>query len=293
MVVVDLTIQKGDEIIRPFLPKYVQKITHPSGMQVELIDAMGDDLSIVNAARVSYGKESKYEDWYWNDCLGIYVREQKYVCRDTLCHNNSPDFTGHTSYLGKHEYRLKSTDRGVLNYMMRERHGSPFEMVVFKFRVIAPIKVIWEWVRHRISSFNIMSTRYVEWDTDFYTPQAEQWRRQVGKPGNYTTEQITNGDQHRIAAMYAEAMLSAFEYYGMLIDLGLHKEVAANILPMGAMTQMIWTLNLRSLYNFLELRTGSHALEEIQICAQMVEALAETVTPVSFELWREHGKHRP
>lgn len=276
-----MTIQSiPSKIIRPFLPEYVTFCEHPSGMKVELIDAMGSDLDIVNAARVSYGKQSQYEDWHWNPELKIYTPEP---------------YMGHTHTFTSMPviYKLAPADLGVLGYMMREHHGSPFEMVVLKFRVKAPIKVIWEWVRHRISSFNIKSTRYVEWDKDFYVPEAAEWRRQVGRPGRYTTETITDGSQYHISVEYERAMESAFNYYGILVGMGLHKEVAANVLPMGAMTEMIWCVNARSLMNFLALRTDSHALQEIQICANMVEELSREVIPVTLDLWTEYGKRAP
>lgn len=283
----NLLVMQGPKILRPRQPTHTKYLEHPSGMRVELLDTMGDDLAIVNAARVSYGKESQWDEWYFNTELGIYTQE--------------PYFTRHSTFNGLDyyevptpaTYRLAKNDLGVLGYMMRERHGSPFEMVDFKFRVKAPIKVIWEWVRHRISSFNIMSTRYVEWDKDYYIPQAEEWRRQIGKPGRYTTEQITDGSQYHISVQYEKAMESVFNYYGILIDLGLHKEVAANVLPMGAMTEMIWKVNLRSLLNFLSLRNDEHALKEIQICATMVKTLAESIVPETFRLWNEYERKTP
>lgn len=253
----DFNIQQGPKIIRPFQLATTQFITHPSGMRVELIESMGSDIDIINAARVSYGKESAY----------LYDEQG-------------------TPYLDKR-------DLGVLRYMMREKHGSPFEMVQLKFRVTAPIKVIWEWVRHRIASYNIKSTRYVEWDKDYYFPQAPEWRRQVGKVGHYTTEQITDGSELHLSVAYEKAMESAFTYYGMLIGMGLHKEVAANVLPMGAMTEMIWSINVRSLLNFLALRTDEHALQEMQLCANMVEALTELIVPNTLALWREYNKQVP
>lgn len=260
-------------------------LTHPSGMRVELVDWMGNDLAIVDAARVSYGKSSAYEQWRLNP--ENFQFEKKLSELD------------HTMWLGEEEsfhnwhLCLSAKDAGLINFLMRERHGTPFEMVQFKFRVKAPIGVIWEWVRHRIASYNIMSTRYVEWDNDYYIPEAEEWRRAVGKQGNYAYEPITDGSQLTISQEYVEAMEAAFRHYGLLLEQGLAKEVARNVLPMGAMTEMIWSVNLRSLFNFLSLRTDSRALQEIQITARMVQDLASVVVPEAMQLWKRHNKVTP
>jgi thymidylate synthase (FAD) len=250
-------------------------LTHPSGMSVELLDWMGSDLSIVNAARVSYGNESRFQRWRYNR------DEERFTT-----HSGDPMDDRFDDW----RLCLSERDAGLINYLARERHGTPFEMVQFQFRVKAPIGVVWEWVRHRISSYNIMSTRYVEWDKDYYTPEAEDWREQVGKTGHYLFTQMDHAEVH---PLYVEAMEQAFRYYGMLVERGLAKEVARNVLPMGAMTQMIWSVNARSLFNFLGLRTAPNALREIQFCASMVEQLAEPIIPEALQAWRRHDKRVP
>ena len=278
-------IIKGAEIIRPFQPSHTQFIEHPNGFKVELIDAMGSDLDIANAARVSYGKQSAYDKFVFDPCTMLYTPENdNHLCTTSFVFPEDFEWA---------QYKLKARDLGILNFMMRDRHGSPFEMVVLKFRVYAPIKVIWEWVRHRMASYNIKSTRYVEWEKDYYRPQPEQIRKQVGKPGNYSTEQIVDGTEHQMSVLYEVAMEAAFNFYSNLVEMGMHKELAANILPMGSMTEMIWNVNARSLMNFLSLRNEEHALEEIRICAAMVEQLAETVIPETLALWNKHGRVTP
>lgn len=260
------------------LPDEPKLLVHPSGMSVELIDSMGGDIDIVNAARVSLGKESWY-DWV------------RYGEGGEEIDRYSPDIGGAIPRARNGwEPVLNAKDHGLLNYLLRERHGSPFEMVVLKFRVVAPIGVIWEWVRHRIASYNIMSTRYVEWERTYYTPQEEEWRQQIGKVGAYEFSHLADP---RLRQVYVEAMESAFDYYGLLVDGGLAKEVARNVLPMGSMTQMIWCVNLRSLMNFLSLRNADPALREIRICAEYVEKLTEIVVPETLHLWNLHGRHVP
>lgn len=261
-------------------------LTHPSGMTVELLESMGNDLSIVNAARVSYGKESTYEYWRYNLHLQQFERRQ----------DKGHYHTVHTLDPRKHQdwYAcLSKADAGLLGYLMRKRHGTPFEMVQFKFRVCAPIAVIWEWVRHRISSFNIMSTRYVEWERAFYTPEFEDWRVQIGKPGHYEFVPMKQEETWHNTYLYNSYMEQAFDNYEDLLGQGVPKEIARNLLPMGAMTQMVWSVNLRSLLNFLSLRTAPDALREIQICARMVEQYADLVAPEAMQLWRQCGKQTP
>ncbi len=252
--------------------------SHSSGMRVELINWMGNDIDIINAARVSLGKQSQYEKWYYNHTSGLYQPEPIYY--------GSPP-------TAQWRPMLSVPDDGLLGYLMRERHGTPFEMVQLQFRVRAPIGVVWEWVRHRIASYNVMSTRYVEWDVDYYVPMAEEWRTQVGKVGHYTFEQMDEASAHECFKAYVAAMESAFDYYGILIEKGLAKEVARNVLPMGAMTEFIWSINARSMLNFLSLRNEKHALKEMQICAGMVEDLTGLIIPATLEKWNERERVAP
>ena len=262
-----------------------RKLEHPSGMTVELLESMSTDLDIVNAARVSYGKQSDWEYWRYNP----FAREFQ--------NRASLRFHEHTFSSSDSHYNwqrcLSVRDAGILNYMMREEHGTPFEMVQFKFRVHAPIGVVWEWVRHRISSFNVMSTRYVEMPKEFYIPLEAQVRRQVGKAGAYTFQPMTAQEAQEILDIYITSMFKSYESYEKLLEKGLAKEVARNVLPMGLFTEFIWSVNLRSLFNFLHLRTAPAALHEIQIPARMVEELASQVVPEAFNAWRRNGKKAP
>lgn len=217
-------------------------------MQVDLLDSMGSDLSIVNAARVSFAKRS--------------------------------------TEMGEREH-------GLIGFLMRNRHGTPFEMVQFQFRLRVPIGVAREWQRHRIGSFNEESTRYVEMRPDFYVPDADAWRTQVGNPGAYSFEPILP-DQ----ALFADLEMNlayerAYQSYRRLLEIGVARELARNVLPLGLLTEFIWSVNLRSLFNFLSLRTAPNALLEIRLAAEQVEALAEPICPVAFAAWRDNGKLAP
>lgn len=227
-------------------------------MSVELLDHMGDDLAIVNAARVSYAKQSTW---------GTKNDGQNMALRDA--------------------------DAGLIQYLMKNRHGTPFEMVVFKFRIRCPIGVAREWQRHRIGSFNEVSTRYVEMQPDFYVPEHESVRTQVGKPGHYEMLPMSLADADAARLMMNDTYHFAYERYQMLISQGVAKELARNVLPLGLLTEFIWCVNLRSLLNFLSLRTHPTALLEIRIEAQEVERLARQVVPTAMTAWDEHGRVSP
>lgn len=252
-------------------------LTHPTGMSVELLGSLGTDLDIVNAARVSFGKESAYE-YYRYDPIG-----QRFACMDRLNANSNITWTP----------CLSVADAGVLNYLMAHKHGTPWEMVQFKFRIHVPIGVVWEWVRHRISSFNVMSTRYVTMAREFYIPLAEQIRHQIGKAGQYKFEAMTAYEAQEILDIYTKSMYDSYTAYEKLLELGLAREVARNVLPMGLFTEFVWSVNLRSLFNFLSLRTAPNALYEIQVPALMVQELASQIVPEAFNAWKRNGKVAP
>lgn len=229
---------------------------------INLIDSMGDDLRIVNAARVSFAKSSGWE-----------------LATDDL--------------VGNKTYKLREADKGLINYLMRNRHGTPFEMVVFTFHVECPIGVAREWQRHRIGSFNEMSTRYVEMAPACYIPYNVDVRTQVGKPGHYTYEHLPVEIAEEVQRDMQDAYNHAHSAYQALLAKGVAKELARNVLPLGQMTQFYWTVNLRSLFNFLSLRTHETALLEIRQEANPVLEAARKIVPASFDAWETCGRLTP
>lgn len=185
-------------------------------------------------------------------------------------------------------------ERGLLNFLMRERHGSPWESVVFRFDVKAPIFVIREWQRHRVNSFNEQSARYSKIPDEFYVPDADYVREQHGKPGSYefrTVEDPALIDS--TIALIDETQRNAFDAYNRMLENGIAKELARTVLPVGMFSRMKWTVNLRSLFNFISLRHHEHAQREIRDYAAAVEDLAKTVVPVAFEVFEENGRVCP
>jgi thymidylate synthase (FAD) len=215
---------------------------------VRLDAALADDLSVVNAARVSFGARVD---------------------------------------------RMDDRNAGLVRFLMRERHGTPFEHNLFRFHIKAPLFVTREWQRHRVGSFNERSGRYSELPDEFYVPAAADVRTQVGKPGAYTFEPVPDAiaEQVRdgIAASYAES----YQRYQELLADNVAKEVARTVLPVGLYTEFYWSLNARSLMNFLSLRNAETAQREIRLYAEAVEAHFARAMPVTYESFLGQGRTAP
>lgn len=215
---------------------------------VRLDACMADDLSVVNAARVSYGKRSE---------------------------------------------ALSSADKGLINFLLRERHGTPFEHNAFRFHVSCPIFVAREWFRHRIGSFNEISGRYTTLETVGYVPDLRDMRTQTGKSGSYTYEQLPPIESIDGVDLIHDAYNRAFHVYEKLRGMGVANELARIVLPVGIFTEFYWTVNARSLMNFLSLRTHETAQKEIRDYAEQVEKLFSENMPVTFDAWLQNGKVAP
>jgi thymidylate synthase (FAD) len=214
-----------------------------------MLDAfMADDLSVVNSARVSFGKRSE---------------------------------------------EMTNADKGLVNFLMRERHGTPFEHNSFRFHVKCPIFVAREWFRHRMGSFNEFSGRYAEFDPEGYLPMVEEMRTQVGKPGSYTFEPIEKDVAEEAIGKIYSSYGTAFETYQKLLDAGVAKEVARIVLPVGVMTEFYWTVNARSLMNFISLRQAATAQYEIRTLALGVEQFFSRIMPVTYEAFIQNGRVAP
>lgn len=224
-----------------------------SDMTVELIQSMGDDSSVVQAARVSSGSDSDGS----------------------------------------------AGDSSLINYLMRDRHGSPFEHNAFTFRIEAPIFVFREFMRHRIASYNEESARYKQLDPVFYVTDSDRNLTQVGKPGAYTFEL---GDLHQIVSTQSALMESAQEAYKKyedLLNIGVAREVARMVLPVNIYSSMYVTMNARSLMNFLSLRSleqgtfPSFPQAEIAWVAEGMEEWFKTKMPITYEAFVRNGRVAP
>lgn len=191
-------------------------------------------------------------------------------------------------------------DRGLINYLMRDRHGSPFEHNSMTFYVRAPIFVFREFMRHRIASYNEESGRYRELRPVFYTPGPERRLVQVGKPGAYVFEPGTP-EQHELADASARSVaLEAYAAYRRMLDAGIAREVARIVLPLSLYSSMYVTVNARSLMNFLSLRTKredstfpSFPQREIEMAAEQMEELWRPLMPLTHAAFEANGRVAP
>ena len=215
---------------------------------VRLDGALADDLSVVNAARVSFAAR---------------VEE------------------------------MSERDEGLVRFLMRERHGTPFEHNAFRFHIKCPIFVAREWMRHRTNSFNEWSARYSQLEPEFYLPAAEDVRTQVGKPGAYTFEQVEPALAEETREAQRAVYEQAYATYESLLAQGVAKEVARNVLPVAIYTQFLWTVNARSLMNFCSLRNAETAQREIRRYAEAVERFFAGAMPVTHAAFVANERRAP
>jgi thymidylate synthase (FAD) len=193
----------------------------------------------------------------------------------------------------KESSKLDEADKGLISYMMKNHHGTPFEHVNFTFKVKAPIFVTREWMRHRIGSFSEMSGRYVELKKEFYIPEEDRVRKQVGKPGDYHFEPAGGPVAWACTETMKMSYKKSWDDYQLMLKMGVAREVARDVLPVGIYTQFMWTVNLRSLFNFIKLRSGEHALSEIRDYSEAIEETLSFVVPVSYAAFAKHGRIVP
>jgi thymidylate synthase (FAD) len=208
---------------------------------VELVDAMGDDQSILRAARVSYAKEEV-------------VRSAK-------------------------------DDRALIRYLMRMRHTTPFESVVFVFHMKMPIFVARQAVRHRMSSINEVSARYTELPQEFYTPMPEHVQYQAT-----TNKQGRSGVMDDAAEQSGDFNIdanSAFESYRRRLDAGMAKELARINLPLSTYTRWHQKFDLHNLFHFLGLRLDKHAQYEIRVFAEAMAFFVKDRCPLAWEAFED------
>jgi thymidylate synthase (FAD) len=187
---------------------------------------------------------------------------------------------------------VTESNDGLINYLVRERHASPFEHGVFTFFVKAPIFVAREFMRHRIASYNEESGRYRELSADFYLPLSnDRPLVQIGKTGAYTFEEEASQElRDWVVQVMDESYNVAWGAYRAMLDSGVAKEVARMVLPVGIYSSWYVTINARSLMNFLSLRTASNAQWEIRQIAEMMEEHFKLHMPVTYAAWVKNGR---
>ena len=209
---------------------------------VRLVDAMGGDDAIVQAARVSYGKGTA----------------------------------------------KVSQDRGLIRYLMRHRHTTPFEMVEFKFHCKMPIFVARQWVRHRTANINEYSLRYSEARDEFYIPDPEhiQFQSSLNKQGRLG--EVSESLKTKVRDYFQDISNRSFEIYSELNDAGVARELARAILPVNLYTEWYWKNDLHNLLHFVGLRSDSHAQYEIRVFSDAMAESVKKVAPFAWEAYQDY-----
>lgn len=213
---------------------------------VRLVDVMGDDHSIVQAARVSYGEGTK---------------------------------------------RL-TEDRGLIRYLLRHQHTTPFEMVEFKFHIKLPIFIARQWIRHRTANVNEYSGRYSEMKDEFYIPSLENIRPQstMNKQGR-SDETFPTDQAEQIAAKFENSQNQMYAEYQELLDMGVAREIARINLPVSNYTEWYWKIDLHNLFHFLKLRMDAHAQYEIRVYGEAMAQIVREIVPVAWEAYEDYTLH--
>jgi thymidylate synthase (FAD) len=187
---------------------------------------------------------------------------------------------------------MTERDEGLIRFLMRERHGSPFEHGYFRFIVKAPIFVVREHHRHRAGhSYNEWSGRYSKLEAEFYVP--DYVRTQVGKPGAYSFEPVDPAVREQARAEIRTVAEQAFAAYERMLAQGVAKEVARTVLPLSLYTKYLWSCNPRSLMHFCSLRNSDQAQFEIREFAKAAESFLERSMPVTHAAFVANGRLAP
>jgi thymidylate synthase (FAD) len=221
---------------------------------LRVVDYMGDDAAVVQAARVSYGRGT----------------------------------------------RAANEDRGLIRYLMRHRHSTPFEMCEIKFHVKLPIFVARQWIRHRMANVNEYSARYSVLDREFYLPAPAQLAAQSAANRQGRGEVLEGAEAEDVLALLRDDAARNYDHYlrmlnedeqGRTIDparQGLARELARMNLTLNAYTQWYWKADLHNLLNFVSLRADPHAQHEIRVYAEVMMQVLQAWVPIVAEAFRDY-----
>lgn len=198
-------------------------------------------------------------------------------------------------------------DRGLIRYLLRHRHTTPFEMLEFKFHIAMPIFVARQWIRHRTANVNEYSGRYSIMPDQFYRPTVEEVRKQSAANRQGGEEKFVEGRQKAEGTKgevqegpdaglltaqefvrYLEESEALYEKYLALTEKGVSREMARIGLPVSVYTQWYWKCDLHNILRFLSLRMDAHAQVEIRWYAEAMYALLEPIVPITMEAWRDY-----
>jgi len=181
-------------------------------------------------------------------------------------------------------------DKKLIEYLLANAHFSPFEHSVFQFHIKCPIFVARQWMRHRIASYNEISARYTEVSDEFYYPGAFRVQDKINRQGSVRSGAL---DQQKMLAVYDKAIKASYAAYQELLEAGAAREMARMVLPVAQYTQFYWSINARSLLNFIELRADSHAQYEIRCYADAIQEIFREKMPWTWEAYTKLHEKRP
>ena len=210
---------------------------------VRLVDYMGGDESIVQAARVSYGKGTK----------------------------------------------TVNEDRGLIRYLMRHSHTTPFEMVELKFHVKLPIFVARQWIRHRTANVNEYSGRYSVMKDEFYVPDQSSihYQSKRNKQGR-ASEEVPAALRQKVLEILTKTQRETYAEYEQMLDEDIARELARVHLPLSLYTEWYWKIDLHNLFHFLKLRLDAHAQYEIRVYAEAMGEITQKVAPMAWEAFEDY-----
>lgn len=193
------------------------------------------------------------------------------------------------SFNKDNESKLENTNHveGLIDFLWRNSHTSPFEHSVFTFAIETPIFVAREFMRHRAASYNEMSGRYTVLPSKFYLPAGDRPLQQEGKAGNYYFVEGTYDQQREAEGSIARTVEHCVDAYERMLNAGIAKEVARMILPVNIYTRFYVTMNARNLLHFLTLRTDPTALYEIRQVAGEIEEIFKDKMPMTYKAYKE------
>ncbi len=213
---------------------------------VRVIDYMGDDAAIVQAARVSYGAGTKHVQ----------------------------------------------NDEGLIRYLMRHWHSTPFEMCEVKLHVKLPVFVARQWIRHRTANVNEYSARYSILDREFYIPAPDQLAAQSTVNNQGRGEVLQGAEAARVLAMLKSDAAQMYDHYQDMLSQdgqqGLARELARMNLPMNIYTQWYWKVDLHNLFHFLRLRADPHAQYEIRVYAEAIAEAVRDWVPLAYAAFEDY-----
>jgi len=182
-----------------------------------------------------------------------------------------------------------SQDRGLIRYLMRHRHSTPFEMVEFKFHCKMPIFVARQWVRHRTANINEYSLRYSEARDEFYYPDPNhiEFQSAVNKQGRMG--EVDEDLKKKVQAYFKEISDRSFEIYCELNEAGVARELARAVLPVNLYTEWYWKNDLHNLLHFIGLRSDGHAQYEIRVFSDAMASYVKKVAPFAWEAYQDYA----